>query len=168
MLHSWSCPKRRSVREVISISHSITVSPFRTRRAHRGHHRSQRGQGMVEFAISLPFLLLIMLGTIDMGRMFFDYVDLRSAAVEGAQWGSHNTGDTGAISARTLGSGAPAGTSVAISMDAACLSALTPGVTGYVTVTTSKTFTPFTTSFLSKFGLGPVNLSATSSMRCLT
>src|SRR6266542_3411699 len=100
MLHSWSCPKRRSVREVISISHSSTVSPVRTRRASRGHHRSQRGQGMVEFAISLPFLLLIMLGTIDMGRMFFDYVDLRSAAVEGAQWGSHNTADTCAISAR--------------------------------------------------------------------
>jgi Flp pilus assembly protein TadG len=123
---------------------------------------------MVEFAISLPFLLLIMLGTIDMGRMFFDYVDLRSAAVEGAQYGSRYAADPAAIQTEALGAGAPSGTTVAVSADAACLSATTPGVAGYVTVTTAKTFTPFTTSFLSRFGLGPVNLSATSTMRCLT
>jgi len=124
---------------------------------------------MVEFALALPFLLMIMLGTIDAGRLFFDYLDLRSAAVEGAQWGSHNTADTGAISARTLGSGAPPGTSVAVSMDPGCLSATTPGVAGYVKVTTSKTFTPFTTSFfLARFGKGSFPLSASSTMRCMT
>ncbi|MFL5758796.1 MAG: TadE/TadG family type IV pilus assembly protein [Thermomicrobiales bacterium] len=157
------------MREVISISRLVRASSFRTRTTPRGRHTVKRGQSIVEFTLALPFLLMIMLGTIDGGRMFFEYVDLRSAAVEGAQFGSHNTADTGLIAARALGSGAPAGTSVAVSMDAACLTISTPGVTGYVTVTTSKTFTPFTTSFfLARFGKGSFPLSASSTMRCLT
>jgi Flp pilus assembly protein TadG len=156
------------VREVISISRLVRASLLKKRSTPRGGFGAERGQGMVEFALALPFLLLIMLGTIDLGRMFFDYVDLRSAAVEGAQYGSRYAADTSAIQAEALSAGAPSGTTVSVSTDSGCFSATTPGVPGYVTVTTAKTFQPFTTTFLSRFGLGPVNLSASSTMRCLT
>src|SRR5262249_28164011 len=50
--------------------------------------RGERGQGLVEFAVAMPLLLLILLGTIDMGRVFFDYIEMRQAAVEGATYGA--------------------------------------------------------------------------------
>jgi Flp pilus assembly protein TadG len=166
MVHSEARLKEQKMKEVIRIRRLVLVNPFRVTPC--GQHGSERGQGIVEFALALPFLMLIMLGTIDMGRMFFDYIDLRSAAVDGAQYGSRNPANAGAIQAAALASGAPAGTTVTVAVDAACNSATTPGVPGSVTVTTAKTFQPFTTAFLSRFGLGPVNLSASNTMRCLT
>ncbi len=154
------------MKEVIRIRRMVL--PFRTRYSSHGQHGSERGQGIVEFALALPFLMLIMLGTVDMGRMFFDYIDLRSASVDGAQFGSRNPSNVGAIQAEAIASGAPAGTTVSVVVDSACNSATTPGVPGSVKVTTAKTFQPFTTAFLSRFGLGPVNLSASTTMRCLT
>jgi len=40
---------------------------------------------MVEFAIVLPFLLLLTLGMVDMGRFFLLYTDLNRAVREGAR-----------------------------------------------------------------------------------
>jgi hypothetical protein len=45
---------------------------------------------------------------------------------------------------------------------------LTAGGTGTAVISASLTFTPITTSFLSNWGLGSVNLSASATMRCLT
>jgi len=47
-----------------------------------------RGQGMVEFSISLVLMLILLAGVIDLGRMFFIYVELTEAAQEGAAYGS--------------------------------------------------------------------------------
>ncbi len=49
-----------------------------------------RGQSLAELAISLPLLLLMMLGTIDLGRAYFDYIEMRNGAFEGARYGSQN------------------------------------------------------------------------------
>jgi hypothetical protein len=60
----------------------------------------QRGQSLVEFAISLVILLLIIAGLVDAGRALFTYMALRDAAQEGALYGSTNPLDTPGIIAR--------------------------------------------------------------------
>lgn len=51
--------------------------------------RSQhRGQGVVEFALVLPFLMLLILGAIEFGFMFNSNISLEYASREGARVGS--------------------------------------------------------------------------------
>jgi len=49
----------------------------------------ERGQSLVELALTLTFLLLLTAGAIDLGRAFFTYITLRDAAQEGAIYGSY-------------------------------------------------------------------------------
>jgi len=48
----------------------------------------QSAQGMVEFALVLPILLLVILGIFAFGHMFFVYSSVVSASREAARWGS--------------------------------------------------------------------------------
>ena len=48
----------------------------------------EHGQSMTEFALSLVFLLTLLAGVVDLGRMFFAYIIIRDAAQEGAVYGS--------------------------------------------------------------------------------
>ena len=50
--------------------------------------RSQRGQSLVEFAISSIVLLLLMMGLLDLSRAFYYAVSLQGAAREGARHGA--------------------------------------------------------------------------------
>lgn len=50
--------------------------------------RSERGQSMTEFALSLVVLLTLLSGVVDLGRVFFAYIIIRDAAQEGAVYGS--------------------------------------------------------------------------------
>ncbi len=50
----------------------------------------ERGQSLVELAISLPILLLLLLGTVDFGMAIFSFAIIRDAAQEGALYGSFN------------------------------------------------------------------------------
>jgi Flp pilus assembly protein TadG len=50
--------------------------------------RSERGQSMTEFALSLVLLLTLLAGVVDLGRVFFAYIIIRDAAQEGAVYGS--------------------------------------------------------------------------------
>ena len=50
--------------------------------------RSERGQGLVELALVLPLLILLLAGTVDLGRAFFSYIVITNAAQEGARAGS--------------------------------------------------------------------------------
>ncbi len=59
--------------------------------------RSSRGQSDVELALLLPVLVLILLGTIDFGRLFWMYESVLNAAHEGALYGAHNPCDTAGI-----------------------------------------------------------------------
>ena len=66
----------------------------------RGSVRSEHGQGLVEVAISLPVLILLLLGTLEFGMAIFTYSMLRDAAQEGAFYGSFNPGNPGEIENR--------------------------------------------------------------------
>ncbi len=46
----------------------------------RDRRHKTRGQGLVEFALTLPVLLLILLITIDIGRLFYSYIAVHNAA----------------------------------------------------------------------------------------
>lgn len=61
-------------------------------------NRSERGQSLVELAVSLVILLYLLSGAVEFGIIFFQYVQLRDAAQEGALFGS--MGPTGDIEGR--------------------------------------------------------------------
>jgi Flp pilus assembly protein TadG len=63
-------------------------------------HSRERGQSLVELALSLPVILLILLGTFDFGMALFSYSILRDAAQEGALYASFNPGNKGQIENR--------------------------------------------------------------------
>lgn len=126
------------------------------------------GQSLVELAISLPLLLLLLLGTIDMGRVFFDYIEMRQAAVEGATYGSRRPTDTTGIEAAMVAHGMPAGASIAINAAAACTIA---GASGDITVTASRVWKPVAFDVLEAVaggGTWTFTVNASSTMRCMT
>src|SRR6266496_1750168 len=62
---------------------------------------SESGQSLVELAISLVVLLYLLSGAVELGITFFQYVQLRDAAQEGALYGStQQTRDLTAIETR--------------------------------------------------------------------
>jgi len=65
------------------------------------HIKSERGQSLVELAISIFILVYLLAGAVEFGLAFFQYVQLRDAAQEGALYGSLNpptsAGDTAKI-----------------------------------------------------------------------
>jgi Flp pilus assembly protein TadG len=63
----------------------------------------EHGQSMVEFAFSAVFILLLLVGVVDMGRAFFAYMTLRDAAQEGALYGSTYPSDMEGIKNRVRG-----------------------------------------------------------------
>ena len=50
--------------------------------------RPQKGQSLIELAFGLVILLVIVTGTIELGRLMFQYVAMRDAAQEGAVFNS--------------------------------------------------------------------------------
>ena len=56
-----------------------------SRLARRGPNR---GQSLVEFAFVLPILLVMVAGAVDLGRMFYGYVTIESAAREASFYGA--------------------------------------------------------------------------------
>jgi Flp pilus assembly protein TadG len=59
--------------------------------------RRERGQGLIEFAMVLPVLLLTIMGIIDFGRLFVVYSNLFNAAREGTRYGIVNPKDVPGI-----------------------------------------------------------------------
>lgn len=56
-------------------------------------NKAERGQSLVELAISLVVLLYLLSGIVEFGLAFFQFVQLRDAAQEGALFGSGNLND---------------------------------------------------------------------------
>ena len=63
----------------------------------------ERGQSLVELSISLLVLLYLLSGAVEFGIAFFQFVQLRDAAQEGALYGSMNPADSAGITARVRG-----------------------------------------------------------------
>ena len=51
--------------------------------------RDERGQALIELALSLVLLLLLVAGVVDFGRLFNNYIIITNASREGARYASH-------------------------------------------------------------------------------
>lgn len=67
-------------------------------------YKLEKGQSMVELALTFTLLLMLLMGVIDLGRAFFTFSAMRDAAQEGAVYGSLYPGDFDAIIARVRAS----------------------------------------------------------------
>jgi Flp pilus assembly protein TadG len=59
--------------------------------------KGERGQSLVELGISLLILVYLLAGLVEFGVLFFQYIQLRDAAQEGALYGSTRPFDVLAI-----------------------------------------------------------------------
>lgn len=75
-----------------------TKNPFNKRRT----QTTERGQSLVELALILLFLLILVAGIADLGRMIFTYLTMRDAAQEGAVYGAIYPGQCEKVFNRTL------------------------------------------------------------------
>ena len=64
--------------------------------------KNERGQSLVELAISLTVLLYLLSGAVEFGIVFFKYIQLRDAAQEGALYASLYPLDTAGIQAAAI------------------------------------------------------------------
>ncbi len=74
--------------------------PMSERKPEKKASASERGQSLVELAISFPVILLLLLGTIDFGMAFYSFLIIRDAAQEGALYGSFNPDNRAGIESR--------------------------------------------------------------------
>lgn len=68
--------------------------------SHSSARNNEKGQGIVELAISLLILLVILNGIVDLGAMAYSYLALRDTAQEGIVYGSYDPKNTSGIKAR--------------------------------------------------------------------
>jgi len=47
---------------------------------------SEKGQGLIEIAIVIPFLIMVVIGVLDLGRMYFTVIIINNAAREGTRY----------------------------------------------------------------------------------
>ena len=68
-------------------------------------NRSTAGNAMVEFAVAMPFMILVLIGAADFGRLFFESTTLANSAQAGTMYGTQSntkSGDTAGIEAAAL------------------------------------------------------------------
>jgi Flp pilus assembly protein TadG len=68
------------------------------------HIFKEDGQSLLEFSVSMVFVLVLLAALVDLGRGLFTYMALRDAAQEGAAYGSINPTATSTIEDRVFGS----------------------------------------------------------------
>jgi len=129
---------------------------------------------MVEFAITLPFLLFLMLATAELGRVLDQYDTLTKAVRDGARYAASTSalGSTGLVSitpqiqtavANLVATGDVNGTESALlpGLSASSVTVSDAG-NGYVSVSATYTYQPMLGATLPTFGLGsPISLSFT-------
>jgi Flp pilus assembly protein TadG len=134
---------------------------------------------MVEFTLVLPMLLLILLGAVDFGRVFFTYIDVNNAAREGAAYAALDPNNTNAITTHAqqetnAQAKTQEGGSVSLQVTVACSDASTgltrtcqqaalavSGTDYHVTVTVTEQF-QFFTPFIGTFFGNPFTLTAST------
>jgi Flp pilus assembly protein TadG len=110
--------------------------------------RNQEGQSMVEMALTMPILVLIVAGILDLGRAYFTFVTLSDSAAEGAAYAAIHPTDTAQIIERAADT-----TNGLVVLDPSMVSVdyaeLTPGSSITVTVEYEyQLLTPIVQSFL--------------------
>lgn len=99
--------------------------------------RTARGQGLLEFALVLPLLMLFVFGLFDLGYAVFLNNTISNAAREGARVGIIKTNTDTAIQTRVLAS--TPGITPQVTIQPAIRSYNSP-----ITVTVTYTYTPMT------------------------
>jgi hypothetical protein len=123
-------------------------------------HRSKKGQSLVETALVVPLLLLLVVGVIDVGRAFNNYIIIANASREGARYGSRFPAHIDGIVQATVGEATDSG----IVLTAADIEVFCPAGTGsgnVIQVTVSFTFTTIIGSLI---GLDTLQLSTGTQM----
>lgn len=64
--------------------------------------KPKTGQGMIEFALLLPVLILMLVGIFDLGRAFFSLITINNAAREGARYGTMHPSDRDGMKAAAV------------------------------------------------------------------
>jgi PKD repeat protein len=142
-------------------------------RTHNRRHR--RGQGLVEFALVLPVILLLTMIALDFGRIYLGYINLQNltriaaniAANNSEAWADNDTEvltryqnqialDASATNCELLGGTAPAPTFTDVNGDG-----ITNGVGDYATVALTCSFGVIT-PFVSNIVGGSVDVSAST------
>ena len=130
---------------------------------HQKKHISLRAQALVEFALLLPLLLVLILGAMDLGRVFYFKIVLTNAAREGANYLSRYPADyTNAWNAiRTEGDSSGVTITEAEVTYAGCCTVGLP-----VVVTIEKDVDLVFDGFLNTMGIidGPVTISSSVTM----
>ncbi len=129
----------------------------------------QRGQGLVEFSIGITIFLLLVMGTVDLGRLVYQYNGVAQAARELARVASVHPGGTlgtssesgSALSSqRAIVPGLGTPTYACVDIAGAAVSGLCGGG-NWVRVTLTSTFTP-ATPLATLFGAITVSSSASA------
>jgi Flp pilus assembly protein TadG len=121
--------------------------------------RASRGSAIIEFALCLPFLVILVLGTVDGARLYATWNRTKHAAQQGANFAQFypyrqaaqgsSCADPDNITARAKNEGSDLTVTVSPAVSPVCQdlttsSAIQPGSTVSVTVTAPFTFlTPF-------------------------
>ena len=125
-------------------------------------HRRSTGQSVVELALLLPVLMLILIGTLDLGRLLDAYVVMTNAAREGARYGAGHPTDIPGIENKTIAEAANSGHTITAAMVNVSVPNNTAGQP--VNVIIDYPFTLVTTYI---FGINTINVHATASMAIL-
>lgn len=98
------------------------------------HFKKEKGQSLVELALSFLLLMLILGGVFDLGSMFYTYLALRDTAQEGVIYGSYNPTKTTGINDRIHASANwPIDADQISNIDVFCCSKSTPGACTFTT-----------------------------------
>jgi Flp pilus assembly protein TadG len=135
---------------------------------HRSWLSEDRGQDLVEFALSLPLLLLLLFGIMESGLIYLSFNTITNAAREGAHFGAISPANEGpsTCAAPSGAIGSQAVCRFAIGLDPAQLTyrATRSGQTGALQVTYRYAFVSGMIS--EAFGGSPtLTLTANSAMR---
>ena len=129
-------------------------------------HAPERGQELVEFALTLLPLFMLVIGILDLGRAAYAYAVLHNAAREGCRYGVINPDDTDTIKNVVVNRG------LGLNLDPADVTVelldLYSNVPGDDTVQVSVTYDfPIVTPFIGAFfgGSNQVTLATQAAMR---
>lgn len=84
---------------------------------------SEKGQSLMELGLMMVFMLILLAGVVDLGRMMYEYLTMRDAVQEGAGYGTIYPGYCNEIAARVMDNLPDANYTVAVTVDGLSCSA---------------------------------------------
>lgn len=123
-----------------------------------GTKPTENGQALIELALTLPLLLLILVGMLDLGRVYYAQITITNAAREGARYGASSPFTDSDIKAAAVAEAASSGFTITTSNVSVTKSGIGPGDTLTVTVSVSY---PLVSAFLFRGAALSLNNAAT-------